>query len=192
MNTPNSVDVDLGKSVALVITHTIRTGEEKRYETWLTDILRAVSTFPGYLGREIFRPVQGTRTYTCIVRFGSNDNLKVWAESEERKTFVSQVNDLLEKGDQHEIRTGIDFWFTPEGLRPPKPWKQFVLTLSAVYPLSLIISKLVIVLLSVAPILAHPLISGLLIAASLTALLTFVVMPSYTRLMKWWLYDDTE
>ena len=192
MNTLNSLDLDFGKSVALVITHTIITGEEKRYETWLTDILRAVSAFPGYLGREIFRPVQGTRTYTCIVRFDNNDNLKAWAESEVRKTFVSQVSDLLEKGDQHEIRTGIDFWFTPEGLRPPKPWKQFVLTLSAVYPLSLIISSLVTVLLSVAPILANPLISGLLIAASLTALLTFVVMPRYTRLMKWWLYDETE
>jgi len=190
MNTLNSLDVDLGKSVALVITHTIRAGEEKRYETWLTDILRAVSAFPGYLGREIFRPVQGRRTYTCIVRFDSNDHLKAWAESEVRKTFVSQVNDLLEKGDQHEIRTGIDFWFTPEGLRPPKPWKQFVLTLSAVYPLSLIISSLT-ALLSVSPILTHPLIRGLLIALSLTALLTFVVMPRYTRLMKWWLYDQT-
>jgi uncharacterized protein len=192
MNRPGSFEVDQSKSVGLIITHTIKAGEEKRYETWLTDILGAVSIFPGYLGREIFRPAQGMRTYTSILRFDCNDNLNAWVESDLRRSFVSQVADLLEKGDRHEIRTGIDFWFTPEGLRPPKPWKQFVLTLSAVYPLSLIISSLVTALLSVAPILSHPLISGLLIAVSLTALLTFVVMPHVTRLMKWWLYDETE
>ncbi len=37
-------------SVAFIITHTIKAGEEKRYEDWLTDILTAVNTAPGYLG----------------------------------------------------------------------------------------------------------------------------------------------
>ncbi|OGU01254.1 MAG: hypothetical protein A2X82_09000 [Geobacteraceae bacterium GWC2_55_20] len=191
MNSPNGLDVDLNKSVALIITHTIRAGEEKRYEVWLTDILGAVSNSPGYLGREIFRPAQGMRTYTSILRFDCSDNLNAWVESDVRRAYVNQVTDLLEKGDRHEIRTGIDFWFTPEGLRPPKPWKQFILTLSAVYPLSLVLSRLIRALFPLAPALANPLISGLLVAASLTALLTFVIMPRYTRLMKWWLYDET-
>lgn len=191
MNSPNGLDVDLNKSVALIITHTIRAGEEKRYEVWLTDILGAVSNSPGYLGREIFRPAHGMRTYTSILRFDCSDNLNAWVESGVRSAYVKQVTDLLEKGDRHEIRTGIDFWFTPEGLRPPKPWKQFVLTLSAVYPLSLVLSRLIRALFPLAPALANPLISGLLVAASLTALLTFVIMPRYTRLMKWWLYDET-
>lgn len=192
MNTPGNVNVGQSKSVALIITHTIKAGEEKRYEAWLTDILSAVSSFPGYLGREIFRPAQGTRTYTSIVRFDSYDQLNAWIESDARKSFVSLVSDLLEKGDVHEIRTGIDFWFTPEGVRPPMPWKQFLLTLSAVYPLSLIIPLLLSPLFRVAPILGHPFMSGLLIAASLTALLTFVIMPRYTRLVKRWLYEKTE
>ena len=191
MNSPNGLDVDLNKSVALIITHTIRAGEEKRYEVWLTDILGAVSNSPGYLGREIFRPAQGMRTYTSILRFDCSDNLNAWVESDVRRAYVNQVTDLLEKGDRHEIRTGIDFWFTPEGLRPPKPWKQFILTLSAVYPLSLVLSRLIRALFPLAPALANQLISGLLVAASLTALLTFVIMPRYTRLMKWWLYDET-
>lgn len=192
MNSPGSVAFDQNKSVALIITHTIKAGEEKRYEAWLTDILSAVSSFPGYLGREIFRPAHGTRTYTTIVRFDSYDHLTAWVESDARKSFVSRVSDLLEKGDVHEIRTGIDFWFTPAGVRPPKPWKQFLLTLTAVYPLSLIIPRLFSPLFRDAPILSQPLIKGLLIAATLTALLTFVIMPRYTRLVKRWLYDETE
>ena len=192
MKTAGSISLDQNKSVALIITHTIKAGEEKRYEGWLTEILSAVSSCPGYLGREIFRPTQGTRTYTSIVRFDTSNNLNAWVESETRNSFVSRVSDLLEKGDVHEIRTGIDFWFTPEGVKPPEPWKQFLLTLSAVYPLSLIIPRLFSPLFSVAPLLGQPYIRGLLIAAALTALLTFVIMPRYTRLVKKWLYTDRE
>lgn len=187
---PVSDTFDQNKSVALIITHTVKPGAESRYEAWLTDILSAVSSCPGYLGREIFRPAQGTRTYTSIVRFDTNGHLNAWVASETRHSFVSQVSDLLEKGDVHEIRTGIDFWFTPEGVKPPQPWKQFLLTLSAVYPLSLIIPTLFRPLFSIAPLLGQPFISGLLIAATLTALLTFVIMPRYTRLVKTWLYKE--
>jgi antibiotic biosynthesis monooxygenase (ABM) superfamily enzyme len=192
MDTQGGGADDQSKSVALIITHTIKAGEEKRYEAWLTDILDAVSSFPGYLGREVFLPSQGMRTYTSIVRFVSSEHLNAWVESEARNIFVSRVSYLLEKGDLHEIRTGIDFWFTPEGVRPPRPWKQFLLTLSAVYPLSLIISFLLIPLVRIVPLLGQPLIGGLLIAATLTALLTFVIMPRYTRLAKRWLYDEKE
>lgn len=181
------------KSVAFIITHTIKAGEEERYETWLADILGAVSGFPGYLGREIFRPAHGSRKYTSILRFDALNRLNAWAESETRQAYVGQVNDLLEQGDQYEIRTGIDFWFTPEGVKPPKPWKQFLLTFSTVYPLSLIIPRLLLrPLVSIAPPLGHELISALLMAAILTGMLTFAIMPRYTRLVRRWLYEGKE
>lgn len=187
----NNLTGGQAKSVAFIITHTIKPGAENRYEDWLAEILRAVSNVPGYIGREIFRPAHGSRKYTSILRFDSLDGLNAWADSETRKSYVNQVNHLLEKGDQVEIRTGVDFWFTPEGIKPPKPWKQFLLTLSAVYPLSLIIPRLLRPLISIAPPLGHELIRGLLMAAILTALLTFVIMPRYTRLVKRWLYEET-
>lgn len=182
--------MDRGKSVAFIITHTIKAGQEARYEAWLMDILRAVSRTPGYLGREIFRPSQGMRTYTSILRFDSYDNLKAWAVSETRNALVSRVSDMLTKGDVHEIRTGIDFWFTPETTKPPKPWKQFLLVLSAIYPLSLIIPYLLTPLFRAVTPLNHPLIRGLLIATTIVGLMTFVVMPPYTRLVKRWLYEE--
>lgn len=89
MNSTNDFAGAGNKSVALIITHTFRAGEEQRYEQWLTDILTAVSIAPGYLGREIFRPVQGGKTYTSIVRFDCSDSLDAWVESDMRKAFVS-------------------------------------------------------------------------------------------------------
>ena len=192
MNTPSSVGMDQSKSVAFIITHTIKAGEEARYEAWLTEMLSAVRRAPGYLGREVFRPAQGMRTYTSILRFDTYDHLNAWAASDTRKALISRVSDLLTKGDVHEIRTGMDFWFTPEHTKPPKPWKQFLLVLSGIYPLSLLIPYLFTPLFRVAPPLTHPLIRGLFIAAVVVGLMTFVVMPRYTRLVKWWLYEETE
>jgi antibiotic biosynthesis monooxygenase (ABM) superfamily enzyme len=180
------------ETVAFIVTHRVRTGEEERYEAWLADIFIASSGFSGYLGREIFRPSDGSRKYTSVVRFDSQDSLNAWAESETRKSFVSKVHDLLEQGDQVEIRSGIDFWFTPEGVKPPKLWKQFVLTVSAVYPLSLIIPLFLSPLGKLVPVLGNEFLTAFLMAVILTAMLTFVIMPRYTRLMKRWLYDEEE
>jgi antibiotic biosynthesis monooxygenase (ABM) superfamily enzyme len=179
-------------SVAFIITHVIKAGEAQRYEEWLGAILQAVSSTPGYLGREIFRPALGGRKYTSIVRFDSHEHLRSWAESATRQSFVDSVCDLLEEGDRHEIRTGIDFWFTPEGTKPPPRWKQFLLTLSAVYPLTLLLPLILGPLFSrVPPPLNDQLVKGFTAAASLTALLTFVIMPHYTKLVKRWLYEES-
>jgi hypothetical protein len=192
MSAPGNVAVDQGRSSAFVVTHTVKPGAEQRYEEWTREILDAVSRYPGYMGREVFLPTAGNRKYTIIVRFDNEENLKGWTESDARKSFISRAGDLLEKGDKNEVRTGIDFWFTPEATRPPKAWKQFLLTASAVYPLSLILPRLLAPLYRVAPPLGHPLISALLMAALLTGLLTFVIMPRYTRLVRRWLYKESE
>jgi antibiotic biosynthesis monooxygenase (ABM) superfamily enzyme len=192
MSAPGKVTVDQGRSAAFVVTHTVKAGAEQRYEEWTREILSAVSRYPGYLGREVFLPTAGNRKYTIIVRFDTDEHLNDWTDSGAREEFISRASDLLETGDQNEIRTGIDFWFTPEGTRPPKAWKQFLITTSAVYPLSLIIPRLLALLFRVAPSLGHPLISALLMAAILTGLLTFVIMPRYTRLMRRWLFEGTD
>jgi len=176
------------RSVAFIITHIIKTGEAWQYENWLTDIQREVRHLPGYLGREIFRPAHGSRKYTSILRFDTLDSLNAWAESETRKKYVDKVTHLLEAGDQVDIQTGVDFWFTPEGVHPPKPWKQFLLTLTAVYPLSLLIPRLLRQLFLLVPYFEQELIRALLMSVTLTGLLTFIIMPRYTRLVKRWLY----
>ncbi len=191
MSALSKFTVEPEKSHAFIISHTIKSGGEAEYEQWLSKILDVVSSFPGYLGRDIFRPAEGTRKYTIIVRFDSPEHLNAWVQSDIRKLYVESIKDLLEKGDIHEIRTGIDFWFTPEGVRPPKPWKQFLLTLSAVYPLSLVIFIVLNNLAHLAPFINDPWINGALMAVILTASLTFLIMPRYTKLTRKWLYDET-
>lgn len=192
MSAPSRVAADQGRSAAFVITHAVKAGAERRYEEWTREILSAVSGYPGYLGREVLLPAQGSRKYTIIVRFDTEEHLKAWADSDERREFIGRADGLLERGDRSEVVTGLDFWFTPEGARPPKAWKQFLITTSAVYPLSLIIPRLLAPLFGAAPPLGHPLIANLLVAVILTGLLTFVIMPRYTRLVRRWLHKEAE
>jgi antibiotic biosynthesis monooxygenase (ABM) superfamily enzyme len=192
MSNSKEQNLSAPKSVAFIITHTIKAGEEKQYENWLTEIRQAASAQPGFISREVFRPAHGGRKYTTLLRFDSLEHLTRWTSSEARKSYIEQVSPLLEKGDQTEIRTGLDFWFTPSGLKPPKPWKQFLLTLSAVYPLGLLIPRLLRLLLNAVPSLDHELLRALLMAVTLTGLLTFVIMPRYTRMVRRWLYEETE
>lgn len=192
MGAPGNVAADQSRSAAFVITHTVKAGSERRYEEWTREVLGAVSSYPGYLGREVFLPPRGSRKYTVILRFDSEEHLRGWADSDARREFISRADDLLEKGDRNEIRTGVDFWFTLEGVRPPKAWKQFLLTTSAVYPLSLVIPRLLSPLFGAVPPLGHPLVASLLVASILTGLLTFIIMPRYTRLVKGWLYKESE
>lgn len=192
MSAPGKAAADKGSSAALVITHTVRRGGGRRYEQWAREILGAVSSHPGYLGREVLLPTHGNREYTTIVRFDSEEHLREWADSEARREFVSRAAELLEEGGRNEIRTGVDFWFTPQGARPPRAWKQFLLTASVVYPLSLTIPRLLSPLFGVMPPLGHPLVASLLVAVIMTGLLTFVIMPRYARLVRGWLYRDAE
>lgn len=179
------------QSIALIITHTLKAGAESQYESWLASVYQAVHSQSGFIGREIFRPTQGSRKYTSILRFAAPEQLNDWLASATRQAHVEQVAHLLERGDQFEIHTGVDFWFTPESAKPPKAWKQFLLTLTAVYPLSLLIPRLLRPLLEAFPPLGNEFVRALLMSAALTGLLTFVIMPRYTRLMKRWLYPDS-
>jgi uncharacterized protein len=192
MGAPSNAASDRGGSAAFVITHAVARGAEQRYEEWSKEILSAVSRHPGYLGREVLPPARGSREYTIILRFDNEEHLRGWADSEARREFANRAAELLEEGGRNEIRAGGDFWLTPEGARRPKAWKRFLLGTSAVYPLSLAIPHLLSPLFGVAPPLAHPLIARLLASALLTGLLTFVVMPLYTRLVREWLYQDAE
>jgi uncharacterized protein len=175
---------------ALIIEHIVKRGEEKRYEQWTTDILNAVSRSPGYLGREVFPAAGAGKPYRVIVRFQTAGDLQNWLESAERRLFIEQIQDALTTGDQVRVQAGIDVWFTsPDAPLRPKPYKQFLLTAAAIYPLTLIVPRLLAPLLSAVPFLAQPLIANLFVTAIVVALMTWVVMPRLTGWLHDWLFD---
>jgi antibiotic biosynthesis monooxygenase (ABM) superfamily enzyme len=177
-------------AVVCVIRHTIIPGKDVEYEAWLREIVPVAGSAEGHRGVNVIRPHTGSRTYTIALHFDVLEHLEQWLASEVWKRLILKVQHLLQEGDDVEIRTGLEFWFRPpdSGQKHAKPYKQFLITLSAIFPLTMLVPWLLTPLFRAAPILRMPGITHFLVATGIVALMTYVIMPRYTRLMAAWLY----
>ena len=175
-------------TVTGIIVHEPRPEARAEYERWLDEIREACRRFPGYLSTDVIRPVDGHDSYTVVIRFKGVEQLKAWIESDVRRDFLQRIEHALEKGDRYVIKTGLDFWFAqPTAAPPPKRYKQFLLTLSAIFPLTIAVPWLLGPLLGGDGVMAF--IGGkFVVATAIVGLMVYVVMPRYTRLVAKWLY----
>jgi antibiotic biosynthesis monooxygenase (ABM) superfamily enzyme len=177
-------------TVVCVIRHTVMPGKDQEYEAWLREILPIAGGAEGHRWVNVTRPHAGSRTYTIVLHFDALEHLQQWLASEVWKRLVLEVQHLLQDGDQLEIKTGLEFWFAPPGSKQTraKPYKQFLITLSVIFPLTMLVPWLLTPLFHAAPILNTPGILHFLVATVVVALMTYVVMPHYTRLIAAWLF----
>lgn len=181
----------IDEGATAVITHRVRTGYEGGYEAWLDEITPICKQSPGLLDWQIVRPLPGlTSTYTVILRFDTLGNLEHWRNSEARKQLIEKVRPLLVNEDDFFVRTGLDFWFTPEGARTVVPvrWKQGLVTFTAIYPLTQLVPPVVLPVLRFTGLPAYRPVDGLIVTAILVVLMVYVIMPRYTRLIQRWLF----
>ena len=61
----------------------------------------------------MLRPGPSASTYTVVLRFDHDDNLRQWVESDVRKALIGRVQPLLAREEEVEILTGLEYWFTP-------------------------------------------------------------------------------
>ncbi|HTJ79254.1 MAG TPA: antibiotic biosynthesis monooxygenase [Rariglobus sp.] len=189
-NEPASVTAE-EQGATVVITHRVREGGREGYEEWLDKIAPVCKAYPGHLDWHIVRPIRGlTATYTVVIRFDTREHLEAWMHSPDRKRLIEEVQPLLAKDDDFFIRSGLDFWFTPEGAKAKVPvrWKQFVVTWSAIYPLVMVVPLLVVPALRVAGLPEWRALTMLVATGTIVFLMTYVVMPRYTKLLKKWLF----
>ncbi|WP_111306971.1 antibiotic biosynthesis monooxygenase [Confluentibacter sediminis] len=180
------------QGASVVISHHILDGKHQQYEAWLNDIAPICKSYPGHIDWQIIRPIPNlTFIYTVIIRFDTIENLKNWMDSQDRKRFIEKVKPLFAKDDHYYINSGLDFLFVSEAekSKPPVSWKQFLVTWSAIYPLSLLMSSLVSPLFRMLHMPQNRFIEAFFISGLIVLLMVYVVMPQYTKLIKKWLYN---
>ncbi|MGZ4965381.1 MAG: antibiotic biosynthesis monooxygenase, partial [Limisphaerales bacterium] len=141
-----NISTDTFDGATAVITAHVRHGHTEDYEGWLNEIQPICRSYPGFLDSQVIRPIAGvTRTYTFVIRFDTIDNLRKWIESTDRRRLIKKARPWMSHDDNYAIRSGLDFWFAPSNdeVRVPAKWKQFLLTCSAIYPLVLLVPRLV-------------------------------------------------
>lgn len=180
------------QNATVVITHRVKDDHLDDYEGWLNEIVPLCKTYPGHLGVMVIRPVSGaTSTFTVVVRFDTRDNLLAWMGSEDRKRLIEKVKPCLAGDDQFLVRSGLDFWFTPEGAKAKLPtrWKQFLVTWSAIFPLVLLAFPAVELAMQQSGMPDNRYLRTLIVTCVVVMLMVYVVMPRYTKAVHRWLFS---
>lgn len=172
--------------VTLVITHALNPQDAQVYEQWLGKIMPVAADYPGHLGANVIRPVEGHGKWNIIIRFDTLEHLYGWTQSETRKQLVDEIVPLLTEGDHTEVRTEAAFWFTPPAphVRQPKRWKQFLITLLVIVPSTLLVPWLTA---WGFPALKGSLLLHLINDACVVALVVWLWMPLVTHIFSGWL-----
>jgi uncharacterized protein len=172
-------------SATQVITWNVISGKEAAFEGWAHDMTTLATSFEGHMGAAWLRPEAPGGAFHVVFRFTSTELLERWMGSDERAGMVAKLEGIAT--EQGRRQTGLETWFSLPGqtVLPPAKWKMALVTFAAVYPLSILFNCLVV-----------PSVKGwftvwraALFPLALVPLLTFVIMPRLSRLLKHWLYD---
>jgi uncharacterized protein len=189
MRVEPELPADADGTVTTTVTRRVKPGHEAAYEAFLAGISGAARAFPGYLGVEIFRPAPGRGgEYRIVYRFDSLTHLHAWLDSAEHAAWLQRAEPHVAGPMRTQVLTGLEGWFTlptQPGL-PPPPYKMAILTWVTIFPL------ITLVVVATAPLLGSlPLVLRLAVTTGVTVpLMTWVVMPRMTRLLRRWLYPD--
>ncbi|SFO44305.1 hypothetical protein SAMN05660359_03529 [Geodermatophilus obscurus] len=173
----------VAEPVTVTVARHVHADRRAAFEQWAGEVLGLAERFPGNLGTSLLRPGPGSNRYHLVYRFADGEALARWERSAERRAALARVESLSEGADYARV-AGLDSFFT--ALTPPRPgprWRLTVLTIAAVFGITLGFSLLV------APhITSWPLPVRLLLSATVVVvLLGQVVMPRLTRWFAPWL-----
>lgn len=177
--------------VTMVVTAHPAAGNEKEWEQTLTSTIQASLKFQGHLGTTVLKQGSTVKpTYQIIIRFDQLEDLERWKTSEERNHWVSRLHALEHVPAAVEHNAGWETWFElsqPSDqqvvLHPPR-YKMAIIVWIAVY-----ISVIPIVNLIRPAINELHILIGSAITTSITVpLLTWVIIPALSWLLKGWLY----
>ena len=177
-------------AVTVSIARKVKPGAEKQYEDWLHRISDVAMKFPGHQGVHILKP--STKTggeYVLIVGFNSYAHQKAWEESLQRQQFLDELEEkgLIEGCTKIKKVSGLEFWFTlpeiPASASPNRHKMALVLLVIVffiIYATHLVAGSWLATL--------EPALRIVLMVFVQVLLMTYLVMPSITRVLKNWLY----
>lgn len=177
--------------ITVIVTRKAKSGRIREFEEWMDGVIHEAMKFEGHMGVNIIRPVDASSNpeYVIIFRFNTYENLAKWEKSEIRKKWIEKSKDVTEGEAKVEMQTGLEFWFTPSSSNNPP---------AAIQPprhkMAIVVTGIIFVLVSIllpqirqATIGLPFLLSTLIGVVTMVLLMTYVIMPSVTRLLRPWL-----
>ena len=170
--------------VTAVASFRVKPGNEARYAEFHQRLIDRLSMFPGFLRSELFVPVEGVQDETVVVfAFDSREHLDAWLGSAERGQLLDEIEPYLDGERTINVVGGFAGWFGAPGMVDVKRWKQASLVLLAIFPTTLVITRLRMWVLPD----VHWVLAVLIGNALGVVALTWLLMPRLTSWLSGWL-----
>jgi antibiotic biosynthesis monooxygenase (ABM) superfamily enzyme len=179
------------KDVTVVISRRVKPGYENEYDEWLRRYLMLERKVPGYIGTTIITQGGTDSAIRHIIhRFRDKLSLDAWENSDESHKLIEEANKCSTR--YYERATGLETWFTLPDLKaivaPPK-WKMAIVTFIAAYSISSLVTFFFTLSLYIRQ---SPFVANTIMTITLVAGLTYFAMPILNRLLRRWLYPNSE
>jgi antibiotic biosynthesis monooxygenase (ABM) superfamily enzyme len=195
-NDDNNTDNKHSNPVTVIVKRIAKKDKIKEFEEWFSGISKEVSKQEGNMGIDTIRPTDKSKLeYVVIFRFNNYDSLTKWEKLTIRNEWLQKGRKLVESDYDVQKMTGLEFWFTPYfnngsspmiPLQPPPRYKMVIVTIPVI---SILLLTLVPQIQFLTEMLSIPFPIRLVIALTITVLLmTYVIMPLLTKLLKSWLF----
>lgn len=180
-------------AVTVLITRRVKAGQEAAFEQASANMTAAARDFPGYLGGQLVHPGEESgddaALYHVVFAFDTAEHLQGWQQSPTRSLGLAAIAPHIEGQTQRQV-SGLGHWFAaPVGPKqtPPPRWKVAVVTWLGICP------TVYALFLLLGPLLASwALLPRVMVLTSLVVIvMTWLVAPQLTQLLKPWLYPAT-
>lgn len=151
-------------------------------------LAKAIGKYPGFCSLTVFPPAPGQQHWISILRFHTDEQLSGWMASEERVDRLPALRmHLVKDFDILSVDAPFGSILRIKDGKPrvtPK-WRTAMLILLVLYPTVMTLNRFFVPILD--DLGAHPWLSTWLSQAVCVSAMTFLLMPSATRLFTRWL-----
>lgn len=174
-----------GGVIEVFVTQVDRSNNEA-YRSWLGEIQRRESAFPGFQGMYVQAPTEvKSRTWITLLQFDSVENLDRWLTSPQRREVLQAAEPLVLALESHRVISSFAGWFAkvaPQGAMPPV-WKQTMMVLLVLFPIVMLEMKFLVPWLKE----LNPSLSTFIGNAISVSLVSWPLMPLAINALRWWL-----
>jgi antibiotic biosynthesis monooxygenase (ABM) superfamily enzyme len=160
----------------------------------MEQFIDAAANFPGCLGAQLVSPGDEVDVedslYHAVLAFENPDSLRAWQNSSERLQWLTEASAYIEGQAMVREVSGLAHWFqtsTNPTQAPPPRWKVAVVTWLGIFPTVYLLFLLLGDVLAPWPLLPRIMVITVLVVT----LMTWLVAPQLTRLLKPWLYPSS-
>lgn len=174
---------DPDQTATIVTSRAIRAGHEEEFEGWVEELNRLALAAPGY--RAAIRLGQTAGFQHLLFRFDNQSAADRWQADTALKAHVAAADTFSTALTQTDAGNRVTFELPSDA--SASKWKRFATTWLTVFPVLLIISFVVRMVVKGAPLPLQLLPSSLL----LTATLQWIILPRLQRYTRFWLLQDS-